>query len=244
MPTIQDIKPALLIAKIPIIGLLILELFWYSAEMMPFLSFFTGDFLYLVKYGLLFWIGYKLVQSSVFDIKIVVAVGALTGLAVQILNLIFSLSSYSGSYGFGYWIGDSIKWVIIASALVTLGHFVTLKFFNKASGGDGGEEVMEDIAQERAVGEELIAGQCQADCKFQLVQRPGGKQYYKCVSDPKGDPPCPPANDKDCKCKIYRAERPKEGAPKYEEYTPDTPYGVPSKEYKDKKYFWRCWCTK
>jgi hypothetical protein len=125
------LKLALSLAKLPIVAVLILEVLWYGLEKIPALAFLAGDYLYFVKIAIFLWAGYKTAKLLGFNIKAALLAGAFTGLAAEIIDLILSAIFYPGYYGFGYWFGDFIKWIIIAAAVAGAGHF----FFAKYSGG-------------------------------------------------------------------------------------------------------------
>jgi hypothetical protein len=121
----EMLKLAFLAAKLPIIGLLILELLWYGFEQVSALSFLAGDYLYIVKFGLFFWAGYKATQVSNFKLTVALIAGALSAIAVGIIDFILSAIFYPGSMGgFGYWFWDCIKWAIYGAITAGVGHYV------------------------------------------------------------------------------------------------------------------------
>lgn len=111
-------------AKKPAIGVVILEVLWYLFEKIEFLSFLAGDFLFIIKFGLLFWAGWLVLKLGGVLMDAALA-GAFTGLVVEVVDFILYSIFYPGtSGGLFYWIKDFIIWIIIAAVIGIIGFFV------------------------------------------------------------------------------------------------------------------------
>lgn len=120
-------------AKTPLIALIVLEIAWWVFDEVPGLSALTGDYLYIVRFGLMVWAGYVVVMSVGFTIQAAAVVGALAGLIVEVTDFVLGLILYPGYYSIDYAVAEMIRWMLIGAIAGAVGYLVAT---NKKDGGE------------------------------------------------------------------------------------------------------------